>query len=130
MAIIGEGYNPCEDYHFPEFGSKNYSAPRGVHIMNKDESKVMRKLKSQTGLSEEEIRKVKKYRVMLSEAQKSGEKQKRNGQEKLEAALMKRVTKRLKLPKEHPIVQLEYAKAVKEQVKKHGPGWVLRRYIW
>jgi hypothetical protein len=48
----------------------------GVHIMNKNEAKMMRKLQSQTGLSQDEIRSIKKYRVMLSEAQDKGEKAK------------------------------------------------------
>lgn len=49
------------------------SLPNGVHLMNKNEAKVMRQLKKKTGLSEEEIREVKKYRKMLSDAQDAGE---------------------------------------------------------
>ena len=42
---------------------------RGEHVMSKPEAKVMRRLQAETGLSEEEIRSVKKYRKMLSDAQ-------------------------------------------------------------
>jgi hypothetical protein len=54
---------------------KVYAKP-GEHVMNKDEAKVMRRLQAQTGLSKEEIRDKKKYRIMLSEAQDKGEKPK------------------------------------------------------
>ena len=67
----------------PSYGSKNRGVPRGVHIMNGPEAKVMRRLKSDTGLTEEEIREVKKYRVELSTAQKEGEKAKRSKLQKL-----------------------------------------------
>ena len=40
----------------------------GNHVPNKKESQLLRKLKSQTGLSEEAIRSIYKYRKMLSEA--------------------------------------------------------------
>lgn len=54
--------------------SKNSLVLPGVHVMNKNESKVMRRLQAKTGLSKKEIRGVKKYRVMLSEAQKKNQK--------------------------------------------------------
>lgn len=44
-----------------------------VHVMNNNEGSLLRKLMSQTGLNEAEIRAIKKYRVMLSEAQKKGQ---------------------------------------------------------
>jgi Zn-dependent M16 (insulinase) family peptidase len=46
------------------------------HVMNKNEAKLMRRLQAQTGLSQEEIREIKKYKKMLSEAQDKGEKPK------------------------------------------------------
>lgn len=54
--------------------SKNSLVIPGTHVMNKNESKVMRQLQAKTGLSKKEIRSVKKYRVMLSEAQKKNQK--------------------------------------------------------
>ena len=45
---------------------------RGEHVMNKLEGKVMRRIRAETGMSEEEVRSHKKYRVMLSDAQIPG----------------------------------------------------------
>jgi len=104
-----------------DYGSKNRGVPRDIHVMNKDEAKVMRRLKNETGLSEEEIRKVKKYRVMLSEAQKEGQKAKRTKIQKVRDKVMKDVCRKLKLPKEHPDVQKEY---VEEWIRRRDKrGW-------
>ena len=46
------------------------------HYPNKNEAKLLRKLKAKTGLSEEEIRSHKKYRKMLADARESGHKPK------------------------------------------------------
>lgn len=45
---------------------------RGEHVMSKAEGSLMRRIQSETGLSEEEVRTHKKYRKMLSDTQKSG----------------------------------------------------------
>lgn len=85
------------------------------HIMNSLESKVLRCLMSETGLKEEEIREIKKYRVMLSEAAKSGQTSMSGSTSK---KLMKTITKELKLPKEHPHCKQMYNKrlvALKEK---------------
>lgn len=42
---------------------------RGEHVMSQPEAKVMRRIQSETGLTEEEVRSHKKYRKMLSDAQ-------------------------------------------------------------
>jgi len=84
------------------FGSDNLYATKGVHIMNKNEAKLLRKLKKDTGLSEEEIRSHKKYRKMLSDAQVAGTKSDKTSLEKVERDIMKEVTRELKLAKEHP----------------------------
>jgi hypothetical protein len=44
---------------------------RGEHVMSKPEGAVMRRIQSETGMTEEEVRKIKKYRKMLSDAQLS-----------------------------------------------------------
>lgn len=72
------------------------------HYPNKDEARLLRKIKSDTGLSEKEIREHKKYRVMLSEAQKSGEKPIHSEAEKFYGKLIKRACQKTKLAKEHP----------------------------
>ena len=46
--------------YVPEHRSKNFNVPAGIHVMNKNESTALRKLKKETGLTEEELRKEKK----------------------------------------------------------------------
>ena len=55
---------PWKDYK-----DKRIERQGGGHVMAKPEAKVMRRLRAETGLSEEEIRSHKKYRKMLSDAQ-------------------------------------------------------------
>jgi len=45
------------------------SYKRGEHVMNKPEAAAMRRIQSETGKTEEEVRAIKKYREMLSDAQ-------------------------------------------------------------
>ena len=104
-------------------GSKNKHAPDGVHIMNKDEAKVMRQLINKTGMTEEKIRQHKKYRVMLSQAQKEGQKAKRTPLQKARDNTMKSVTRKLKLPKEHPDVKKAYV----EEWERRRKSWWYRR---
>jgi len=85
-----------------DHGSRNLGVDPSIHIMNKNESKMLRKLKKDTGMSEEDIRAFKKYRIMLSKAQKSDQKSLLSKEDKARRDLMKRVTKELKLAKEHP----------------------------
>ncbi len=92
------------DLEWVEWKNPKKSLPPNVHQMNKDESALLRKLMSETGMSEVDIRKIKKYRKMLSDAQKSGQSAKRSLQEKYIKDLMKQVTKELGLAKEHPKV--------------------------
>lgn len=55
--------------------SWKYDLPEdGEHIPNKQEAKLLRRLMSETGNTEEEIRDIPKYRRMLAEAQKSPQK--------------------------------------------------------
>lgn len=44
-----------------------------VHKMNKNEGKLLRRLMAETGMNEEEVRSIKKYRKQLSDAQDRGE---------------------------------------------------------
>lgn len=94
---------------------KRFAAP-GVHIMNKDESKMMRRLVSQTGLSEEDVRKHKKYRIMLAKARNQSTFAKRTELQKTRDSVMKEVCRKLKLAKEHPTV-----------IKAFWDEWMLRR---
>lgn len=89
-------------------------AEGGKHIPNKNEAALLRKLKASTGLSEDEIRSHKKYRIQLSGAQKTGTIQKRSPKQKEMDRIMKTVTRELKLPKEHPAVVELFKKKWKE----------------
>lgn len=116
-------FKAAEDMEYgPDWETKEISryisdrkafAPDGVHIPNKNEAKVLRKLMSKTGLSEKELREHKKYRKVLSEAQKVP-KAKRTDKQKALDKIMKSVTRELKLAKEHPAVQAEFDKRVKQ----------------
>jgi hypothetical protein len=77
------------------------------HIPNKLEAKKIRQLMAETGLTEEELRKHKKYRKILSEAQKPEVKEKSD-------PVLKAVTKTLKLAKEHPDVLFVYNHIMKK----------------
>lgn len=97
----------------PNHVSKNYFVPQGVHIMNKNERKTLNKLKRETGLTEDELRKEKKYRKILSEAQKAtGEK---TDIDRAVMDIVKGITRQLKLPVEHPDVKVEINKILNDQ---------------
>ena len=85
---------------------KKLNAPKDVHIPGKIEAKTMRKIMSQTGLSLEEIKSHKKYRIELANTQKLNKTKKDNktDKDKAIARVLKQITKELKLPKEHPVV--------------------------
>jgi len=91
------------------------NAPVGVHIPNKRESTMLRKLMSDTGLTEKELREDKKYRKILSEAQKVPT-TKRTQEQKFVDDFMKNITRELKLAKEHPKVKAEFNKRWTELV--------------
>lgn len=124
----------CEEDAYNEFmdgkhylSEKKRNAPAGVHIMNKNESRLLRKLMSDTSLSEKEIREHKKYRKMLSEAQKVPAATKSRLQ-KAKDKVMKAVTKELKLAKEHPLVVAEFNKRWNEFYNKNQHR--LRYWRW
>jgi len=102
-------FDDDDDYWFDR--PQNYMSARKAgkiandpskHYPNKDEAAVLRKIKSDTGLSEEEIRSIKKYRVMLSEAQKRGEKPKRHPVEVFWQRLIKEACQETGLVPQHP----------------------------
>jgi len=88
---------------------RKYLAEPGVHVPNHNEAKLLRKIMSDTGLTEKEIREHKKYRKMLSDIQKVIP-SKLTDKENSKKRLMKRITKELKLAKEHPLVIAEFKK--------------------
>ncbi|MFW6226044.1 MAG: hypothetical protein ACOC3V_03725 [bacterium] len=76
------------------------------HYPNKDESSLLRKLMSENNMSENEIRNIKKFRKMLSDASKKGQIQKTYFFIKREndyiKGLVKRSCKETGLVPEHP----------------------------
>lgn len=72
------------------------------HYPNKNEARILRRIRSQTGLSEQEIRRDYKYRKMLSEAQKQGQKPKYSPTEKFWHNLIQKACRETGLAKEHP----------------------------
>jgi hypothetical protein len=85
------------------------------HYPNKDEMHLLRKIKAETGLSEEEIRADKKYRKMLSEAQKQGQKGKKTEHEKFYQNLIKEACKKTGLVPQHPDTLTVLDEIIKER---------------
>jgi hypothetical protein len=72
------------------------------HYPNKDEAQELRKIMASTGLTEEEVRQDKKYRKMLSEAQKRGLVAKRDALTKWYHRMIKEACQQTKLAPQHP----------------------------
>jgi hypothetical protein len=73
-----------------------------IHYPNQDETRALRRIMSQTGLSAEEVRSHRKYRKLLSEAAKEGLKPKRNSMEKFYQNLIKKACRDTGLVPQHP----------------------------
>lgn len=99
-----------EDYPQRDGWSKNIHAPKGVHIMNKNERKALNKLKCETGLTEEELRKEKPFRKALSEAQKA--KGPKTETDRRIISIVKSATTELKLAVDHPLVKEKILKNI------------------
>jgi len=110
-----------ESYNKKRTSKRKQMAPPGVHVPNKKEAKVLRKIMSETGLSEEEVRSHKKYRVQLSDAQK--EKGDKTKYQRECIRILKTVTRELKLPKEHPDVKNMYLEKIDERRKSGFGSW-------
>lgn len=101
----------------------------GIHIPDKKESKTLRKLMSETGLSEKEIRNIPKYKWLLARSEQQNQYPKRTEKQKLLNKIMKTVTRELKLAKEHPLVKEEFKKRVDAEKSRLGTwnSWILNR---
>lgn len=108
----GCGKDPDDANSSFYYNKKKYAVP-GVHIMMKKEAKLLRKLMSDTGMTEVQLRAHKKYRKMLSDTQKVPPSKKTDYQREYDRQ-MKAVTRELKLAKEHPLVQAEFKKRWEE----------------
>lgn len=118
----------CSDV--PEINGKKAMKIRedsSKHYPNKDEAKELRKIMSSTGLTEEEVRKDKKYRKQLSDAQKSGQKLKTAEDVKFYRDLIKTACKKTGLTPQHP----ETLKALNEIIKeRQGKSWGRRFFLY
>jgi hypothetical protein len=94
------------------------------HYPNKDEARELRKIMASTGLSEEEIRQDPKYRKQLSEAQKDGQKRKRDQITKWYQKMIKKACRQTKLVPQHP----ETLKVLDELLKNTNLRWYMRLY--
>lgn len=84
-------------------GGELLSVPAGPHAPNSNEARMLRRLMSQTGLSEAALREHKCYRVALSRAQvQQGTK---TPVQRAALRVRKQVTQELQLPREHPHVK-------------------------
>ena len=119
MCELCDGYEYGE--HIPHTDPHRLrikkSLPKDVHLPNKNEAKVLRRIMSETGMSEKEVREHKKYRIELSKAQKV----KHNPKSHLKGFqhILKSVTRELKLPKEHPDVIKLYLERCKKNTWGH-----------
>ncbi len=104
--------------------AKKILANPGKHIMNKNESKKLRQLMVETGLSEAELRADKKYCKILSEAQKVGTESKASKTEKFYRGIIKAACMQSKLVPQHP----ETLKIIEELLKNYKNRWFGRNY--
>jgi hypothetical protein len=93
------------------------------HIRNKDEAKLLRQIMSESKLSEEEVIKIPKYRKMLSDIQRNGEKSNITKYGKRVREITKRITKELKLAKEHPLVVERVKVKINSLKQTYGSWW-------
>ena len=103
-------------------------APSGKHIPNSDESKLLRHLMTKSGLKEKDVRKNHEYRVQLAEARRAGTIPLRSRSQKAKDAVMKSITRRLKLAKEHPLVQAAYRKELAELQQQYPTSFYRTLY--
>jgi len=125
-----EDHDFTMDYEEQMLGSRsNTKYPRKLkygmgkndpHIPNQEESKLLRRIMSETGMKEEEVRNIKKYRKLLSDAAKSSETSNERGYDRIAKRLMKTVTKELKLAKEHPLCKEAFNRKAKERKDSWG----------
>lgn len=96
--------NVYEDRWYAPYDKKTSKIRRDntKHYPNKDEASLLRQIMASTGLSEEEVRSHKKYRKMLSEAQKESQNAKRSASKKWYQDKIKQACKKTGLAPQHP----------------------------
>jgi hypothetical protein len=115
-----------EPYHDRRHRLK-ITLPPNVHFMNKNEAKMLRKLRAKTGLSEEVLRSFKKYRKVLSDSQDAGEKP--SSHESKVAKYYKRLRKlaasNLGISQCHPDFAKKFTVWFQEYRRQHYTPWWL-----
>lgn len=96
---------------------KELGKPIG-HIPATNESKLLRRLMSENGITKEQVYSIAKYRKMLSEEQ---QKRGQGGLRRIIKQIRQGITKKMKLPKEHPLV----IKAVNERIIEYRNYWYI-----
>lgn len=117
-------YGDCNRYSTTGTGKgRKIQLDDTKHYPNKDEAALLRKLMAETGLSEEEVRSYKKYRIMLSEAAKGGQKGKFTSEEKFYRTLIKNACKETGLVKEHPDTIAVLDRLINEKFYNYSLWW-------
>lgn len=106
-------YYDCDEHHwykewhdYPHYIKQR--KPFEGHYADKNEARLLRRIMSETGLDEAQVRSIKKYRVMLSDTQKK--QGSFNRIDRVLKSFLKSITRDLKLAKEHPKVKAEFDK--------------------
>ena len=102
-----------------------------IHYPNKDEARLLRRIKSMTGLSEKEIRQHHRYRKMLSDAAKRGQRPKYvSSEEKFYKDLIKKACQDTGLVPQHPDTLVVLQCLIEERWDRYSvwykPLWMLR----
>ena len=94
------------------------------HYPNKNESALLRRIMAKTGLIEEEIRNIKKYRKMLADASKSSKKSLKSASKKYYKKCIKYACKETGLVPQHPKT-LEALEKILDKKNTHYLPWYL-----
>jgi len=105
--------------------SNKISVDNTKHYPNQDEASLLRKIMSETGLNESEVRSNKYYNIILSDAQKLGEKPKRSATTKWYQNRIKEACKETGLVPQHP----KTLKVLDEILYNKYNGWWIPWYI-
>ena len=117
MSIYYDNYYDANMRYSNQRKARKITNDPTKHYPNKDEATELRKIMSETGLTEEEIRADKKYRKQLSATQKAGQKAKRTETERTFQRLIKVACKRTGFTPQHPDTIKALQKILDAQVR-------------
>ena len=89
-------------------GYRGYRRP--MNQLNKEEGKTLRRLMSQNGMNEEEVRSIEKFRALLTEAKNSSSTSMKDDVEVITKRMLTSCSKSLNLPVYHPKVRKAFEK--------------------